>query len=159
MLLTGLFITLSRQQVKRIKTLENELNSLSESQLSVASLQKFIGENQAKITELEKVFPTQDTIVEFLSVTEKLVYELDPEGTVKFGALTPTKMNDELFIPLIFTFKANSAQALEFLRKLERLPYIIQITTVEFKLPLGQFGTGEVVLGGKVYVQDPFNQP
>lgn len=150
------FLLMAQQQVKRIKTLENELQSVSESQLSTAGLQQFILDNQETINELQQVFPAQDTIINFLSLTEAMVHTLDPKGTVKFSALTPTKVNDELYIPLILTFRANPSQTMQFLKQLEQLPYIIQVTTVEFKLPNSQFDQGEVVIGGKIYVQDPF---
>ncbi len=149
-------LLLSSQQVKKIDTLKTELASLQSSQQTNEGLQRYIQENLDPINELVQVFPSETTIIDFVTSMEALIASVDPDGSMNFSTLDPVKQKTELVIPFTLNVSATHAQVLDLLKRIETMPYIIAITTVESRLPQGLSGQGEFTIGGSVYVQDPF---
>lgn len=154
--LSVILLLLSSQQVKKVNTLKTELDNLQSSQQTNQGLQSFVQTNLDQINDLVQVFPSETTIIEFVSSIETLVTAIDPEGEMNFSTLDPVKQKTELVIPFSIRLNATYAQILEMLKTIETLPYIISITTVDSRLPQGINGQGEFTIGGIVYVQDPF---
>lgn len=154
--LSAILLLLASEQVKKIDTLKTELTSLQSSQQTNQGLQSFVQANLEQINDLVQVFPSETTIIDFVSSLESLITEIDPDGEINFSTLDPVKQKTELVIPFDIHMLATNAQILEMLKEIETLPYIISITKVDSRLPQGLAGQGEFTLGGIVYVQDPF---
>jgi Tfp pilus assembly protein PilO len=154
--LSAILLMLANQQVKKITTLKIELDNLQSSQQTNLGLQNFVQANLDQINDLVQVFPSETTIIDFVSRIESLVVAIDPEGEMNFSTLDPVKQKTELLIPFTIQLSATYAQVLELLKQIETLPYIISITKVDSRLPQGLNGQGEFTIGGIVYVQDPF---
>lgn len=154
--LSAILLLMATEQVKKIDTLKTELNSLQSSQQTNQGLQSFVQTNLDEINKLVQVFPSETTIIDFVSSIEGLITEIDPDGEMNFSTLDPVKQKTELVIPFSMQLMATNVQILEMLKNIETLPYIISITKVDSRLPQGLQGQGEFTIGGIVYVQDPF---
>ena len=161
LVVVGIFISLillllAQQQTRKIVSLRQELESLQLSTVTSQGLFQFIASQGAAIDRLLAVFPHEATIIDFLGTVEAVVQQYDPEGSLSFNALNPTKVNNELAIPLAITFNGTAAEAVTLLKELEKLPYIIKITVVDIRTPNGLNQPGEITLGGRLYVREPF---
>lgn len=156
-ILTGFLIMLSNQEVKKINTGRQELSSLQSSSKSIESLQVFAQTNQAEIKKIETLFPAEDDFVYVLQDIEAVVKASDPLGVVKVGAGKPTKIQNQNTIPLTIHLSGSSTSAISFLRQFERLPYILQITNLEFKGSPSLQDTLQIIMTVRLYVADSFN--
>jgi hypothetical protein len=64
--------------------------------------------------------------------------------------------SDKLFLLMTINIKTDFPKLLNFLGRLEQMPYMMHITGIVAKSPGGILGKGEYSLGMKVYVQNPF---
>lgn len=153
----GLTFTTSRQ-LKQIATLNIEAETGAASFTNSQKVSDLIEANPQKLDQLLKVFPSETTIVDFLQTIETLVRETDPEASVKFSALTPVKVDNQLTIPFTIRLKTTPIDTITLLQKIERLPYIIEIISLDAHSPQGVGSVGDVTISAKVYAKDPFNQ-
>ena len=128
-------------------------------ELSKTSQEKLLGlaANEAERVKLIlAVFPDSEGVLEVLQELESLVESIDPEGSVSFASTVPIKVQNELSIPLQLNLTATSFEAIELLRRLERLPYVVNTQTISLSLSAGLTEPAAVVIGVQLYVNDPF---
>ena len=122
----------------------------------IASSQQIYNKYKDDIEVISAVFPTEESIPQFISQLEGEIRQTADEYTFKFSSITPISENTVLFLPLSITMKTDLTRLTLLLEKLENLAYIIHVTSINTKAPEGLNGVSEVNLQLKVYVQNPF---
>lgn len=159
-LLTAIGLVLSTQGLKgQIKLTQQEIDTAGQSQQTTQAINDLISDNPQEIERLTTALPNQSTIIVFIEEVNALVHEYDKAGIVRFTATNPTKINNQLAIPMYMKANMTTVTLVSFLRRIERLPYLIEITSLDVKSPQGVGGPADVSIGANVYVQDPFTQP
>jgi Tfp pilus assembly protein PilO len=150
-------MTLSNQTVKKIMVGKEELANLQTSVQNMASLQDYVKANAADLKQIDTLFPNEDDFVYVLQDIEGVVKATDPEGSVKVGAPKPTKSQNQNTLPLSIKLKTDTNGTITFLRQFERLPYIIQISSLELKSHPESPDQLEISLTVRLHVAEPFS--
>lgn len=151
-----LFIFLTLKEAKTIGLLHKELINLEQNAQIINSSQQIYDKYKGDIEVISAVFPTEQSIPQFISTLESQIRASADEYTFKFNSITPISENTTLYLPLTITMKTDLARLLQFFENLEHLPYMTHITSVFTKSPAGIIGLGETTVALKVYVQNPF---
>jgi Tfp pilus assembly protein PilO len=151
-----LFLVFVQSEGKTVKLLKNQLVSLRQQQTIIASSKDIYAQYQSEVDTISAVFPNEDTIPQFIQTIEDAIRSNSDEYALRFTAVTPLKEDDKLYLPVAISAKTDVARLIQFLTKLEKLPYMTHvtslggITTDTFNSP------SEIQIVFKVYVQNPF---
>lgn len=153
---TFMLQTFASKQKKEVATLNQELSDITIQLTGKQNLNRFLQQNKQTIDTVNSAFPNEDTIIDFIDAVEALITNVGATGSLSFSALVPGVLSDQLQIPFNITMEATPTQLADFLRRFEKFPYLIQISSISIKTPNGVQATTNISLGGRVYVQDPF---
>lgn len=151
-----LFLYLLRGETKTIALTKTELVELEKQQQIITSSQQLYQTYQNEIDIISAVFPNEESITMFIQSIENELRLASDTYTFRFNAQTPIKQADKLFLPLTVTMKTDMTRLDTFFEKLETLPYMTHVTSLNVKTPEGFSNISEVVVGLKIYVQNPF---
>lgn len=154
--LNFVFIGLIGAEANTTKLLKNELGVLEQEERIITSAQQIYSTYQDEIDTISSVFPNEETIPLFIQTLEDTIRANSDEYSLRFTAITPIKDQDKLFLPLSITMRTDLPKLILFLDKIEKLPYMTHVTSIFSKTPDGFTRTGEIQIGVKVYVQNPF---
>jgi hypothetical protein len=152
------FVYLTLNEHKSIMLMRNELNSLNQ-QKSIITAANVINEQyKDEIEVISNVFPNEQTIPRFIQTLEAVIKNSSNSySPIKFNSLTPIAEGDKQFLLMTISMTADLAKLSTFLTSVEALPYMTHITGITVKTPGGFIGSGEILIGMKVYVQNPFS--
>lgn len=145
--------------VKKYQGQIQEYVALVEQRIASKNIYQLAGSKVKELNTVSDTFPDESSIIMVMQKLESLVKKYDNNGTVKFAPQAQIKVNGQLGVSLVFTFKALPTEVISFLRELEKLPHVIEVTKLDLKTPEGVSNPAEVYLGVILYVQDPFTQP
>jgi len=151
-----LFLTLIRGEARTINLLKTQLTSLSQDQQIITSSNDLYNVYKDSIDIISEVFPSEETIPEFIQTLEELLKTYSDGYGIKFNSLSPLREQDNLYIVLTITMKTDFGRLTQFLEDLEHLRYMTHVASLTAKTPSGLAAAGEVTLALKVYVQNPF---
>jgi hypothetical protein len=146
-------------RIKKYITQIQEYQNLVQARIATTNLQAKAGSKIPELTVVSDAFPDESSIIMVIQHLEVLVRQFDPQGYVKFLPQGPQKINNQLGVNLAVRLNITPAELIAFLRQLERLPHIIELTTTEIRTPNGITNQAEISIGMTLYVQDPFTQP
>ena len=127
-LVSIILLILANQKLTDYKSISQEILAIKKSNKDTVSLRNFANEKINDINQLDQFFPNEQNIIEVIQELENLVFEYDENGDVKFSEIRPSKTNNGLAILLSIKLNINSIEVVNFLRKLEKLPYIFSNT-------------------------------
>lgn len=156
-MLVFVLTSVANQQAKKYVSLKQNAIALQQSKEDSEDLHGLANREQEGLQLIDDAFPDETTILGVIQYLETIVQQYDEAGLVRFSGNTPVKTNNELSISLNMKFAATPSDMLEFVRQLERVPYIIEIVSLEMKSPQGISNPGQAVIGVRLYVQDPFS--
>jgi hypothetical protein len=136
--------------------LRNEYAILEQQKRIISASSEISEQYKNEIGVISGVFPTEQSIPLFIQTLEGLIRQASDEYTFKFNSLTPIVEGDKLFLLMTVTMKTDLPKLTAFFSSLEHLQYMTHVTGVIAKTPDGFFKKGEVSIGMKVYVQNPF---
>jgi hypothetical protein len=152
-----LFIFLAKNEVQTINLDNKELKILEQDQRIISASSEITNKYHKEIDAISGVFPDEENIPIFIQTLENLIKNTTDEYSFKFSSLTPVADQDKLFLLLSITMKTDMMHFQSFLENLEKFPYMIHITGISEKTPTGFNEKGEISLGLKLYVQNPFS--
>lgn len=155
--LNVLFIYLVGNNMQMIQLLQKQVVQLKQDQQIIASSQEITDTYKDEIDIISKVFPNEETILTFIQSLEKYIRNSADEYALKINSLTPLPEGDKLYLLLTVVMKTDLTRLLQFLSDLEQIPYMTHVTAISMKNPEGIMKPGEVSIGLKVYVQNPFS--
>lgn len=145
-----------KSQREKIKEAKQQVADLTALQSNQRQFYQFLAAERQDIEKLNAVFPDKSTIINFVAAVENLLDSQGIDGTFKFGALVPTRGNDQAYVPVTITMTTTVPQFLDFLRRFEKMPFIVQPTGLSAQAPEGLADPIQANLTGRLYVQDPF---
>ncbi len=154
--ITALMLYLTHNQVKKHATLVQQRLTTQQSLSGTQSLAGYVRTNLASLQQILNVFPDESNIIEPIQALESLVQTYDPRGTAKFPSVTPVSVNNQLSIPISLKLTLSPYRSVEFLRQLERLPYIFEVTNYDARWSNDASSSAELDIKLVLYVQDPF---
>lgn len=156
LLLNILFLLLISNERKTVMLLKTQLAQLEQDSAILASSEEVSQTYTEEAELLSKVFPNEETILQFLQSLESITRESSDEYSVKFTSFNPLAEQDKLYLVLSVFMRSDRVRFLNYLSLVEQLPYMTQVTNMVTQTPDGLDGKIEVSLIMKVYVQNPF---
>lgn len=151
-----LFLVFTTNVAKTVTLLKKEAATLEQDKQIISSSEQLYDTYRKEIELISAVFPNEETFPTFIRTLEDLIRIFADEYTVKFTSLTPLVEQEKLFLLLSLSMKTDNLRLTQFLVSLEQLPYMTHVTSIQAKTPEGFTGQGEVTLGLKLYVKNPF---
>lgn len=140
-------------ELKRLKSLQLKAASKPSTDLILAE----IGSAKQKSEKLEKAFPDEIKLLEFVQAID----ELKTEGVIThFSFVSNNVVKDRtglMGLPLVIEFAGSGSKVDYALRKVQQLPFLLRAVTVEVK----QKGQEELInlkYGGILYVDKDFGK-
>ncbi|OGG08912.1 hypothetical protein A2154_02925 [Candidatus Gottesmanbacteria bacterium RBG_16_43_7] len=149
-------ILMANNQSQAISVLIGEKKLLENDRLIAEAAVELSEQYENEIDVFNEVFPTEETIPDFIQLLESYIREETTQYSFKFTSLTPIPEQDKLYLLLTLTMSADIGQVLSFLEKLETMPYMTHVLSVIFNSPTGMTAAGDVRIALKLYVQNPF---
>lgn len=150
------FIFFTKNEAKTVELLKKELVSLEQDEKIIRSAREISSTYKDEIEVISSVYPTEETIPFFIQMFEEEIRAQADEYVLKFNSVTPVKEQDRLFLPLTITMKTDLGRLTTFMQKLESINYMTHVTSLFAKTPDNINGIGEITIGLKIYVQNPF---
>jgi hypothetical protein len=157
--IVGALVSVSHNYVLATQTEIQQRLTTNLSASGLQAVQAIVKQHPAAADALKIVFPNIVSFPDFVVVIEALIHTYDKEGGIQFPSKTPVKTAGELTIPARIHFRTSLPEVNTFLKEMEQLPYIIEVTALEIQSPDGQDQPVTCNLGVKLYVQDPFAKP
>lgn len=151
-----LLVVFVATQKNTVALLKTQLIQLEQDYRVLSSSENVVEEYRDETEILSNVFPTEGTMLEFIQTLETLLRNSSEEYSIKFNSLTPVVEQDKLFLLLTLTLKTDLIRLDNFLGALEKAPFMTHVTGIVGKMPDSFNGTGELTVGLKVYVNNPF---
>lgn len=152
-----LFMLFARSEGNTVKLLKEQLVTLEQEEKIVNSANDIYKQYQDEVDMVSAVFPSEETIALFIQTLEETIRSNSDEYTLRFTAVTPVKESDRLYLPVVITAKTDMARLTSFLLKLEKLPYMTRVLSIDGKGDASFTGGSDVQIVLKVYVQNPFS--
>ncbi len=151
-----LFVVFAATQKNTVSLLKTQLTQLEQDYRVLSSSEEVVSQYKDETETLSGVFPTEEKMLEFIQTLEGMMRRSSDEYSIRFNSLTPIPEQDKLYLLLTLTMKTDLKRFDEFLGQLEVSPFITHVTGMVGKMPDSFEGTGEITLGLKVYVNNPF---
>ncbi|MFC1751369.1 type 4a pilus biogenesis protein PilO [Pseudomonadota bacterium] len=118
---------------------------------------QFIQTGDVQIDLLLNALPGNETqLVDFVRTVEAIGFNQTTNLNLKFNASGPTGTDAEKYIPFKITLNSDIPNFVEFLKKFEKLPYIIEIISIESEKSYDSQDIWTFDILANIYVQDPF---
>lgn len=144
-------------QVKTIRLLRIQRTQLEQDLKIINSAEQIYQSYKDDIEVISEVFPNEESVLVFLQTLETLSKKYGTESLVKFSPPTPQPEGDSLYLLFTVNMQTTSEQLPEFLKAIEKLPYMTRLLTLNVSLPDGGRGNVSASMRLKVYVKNPFN--
>lgn len=152
----AVFLVLFSSQVKTVTLLRSEASMLHSANQAVNVSSSVLDEYTKQTAALAQVFPNEETIPTFIQALESRIRDVSSEYSFKFNSLTPIQEQDKLYLLMTINMKTDFQKLERFLGELETLPYMTHVVSIQDKAVQEFAGDGDVRIGLKVYVQNPF---
>lgn len=143
-------------QSKTITLLQEQQQQLTQDQRILSSSEEIYAQYEGQIEKILRVFPDEETVLDFLQTLETLSKTHSTEYTVKFASRSPLPESDKLFLLFTITLKTDKTQLDAFLDALENLPYMTRVLTMNAAFPDPASQAVDAALTLKLYVKNPF---
>lgn len=151
-----LFMSLISNEAKTVSLLKKELTELQEQEKIITTASDLYDTYKEEIEVISTVFPSEETITEFIQTIEEKLRGITSEYTFRFSSPNPLREQDKLYLPLTMTLKTNMAGLTRLLKEIETMQYMTHVTSIISKSPDGFSGVSEITIVMNVYVQNPF---
>lgn len=145
---------LTNGKVKDRLAVQQELNALVKSEQDTQELRLVVTNELETVQKINAFFPNENEVYTVFAQMERLMLDVDKSGVLSFADLQPRKIAGQNTLTLDARMLATREQLVLFLRKLERLPYIVEVVSVDTQ----QFEDNLllVIMEVRLYVADPF---
>lgn len=136
-----------------LRQLQEEISIQEQAFQEAESFNRFVAQNQTILEQLDFALPNESMLVGAVQDIESVIHRFDPTATVKLTAVTPTRVGQELVIPITITIITPLDQLPLLFAQLGELPYVIQIISSDTQ---GVATNATTIIMMRLYVQDPF---
>ena len=153
-LVVGVITMLTNQKLKSYFTKQQEIQTFLRSQENTNELLTYVETNKEIVSQIEKVFPDETNIdIAYQDILD-VSREFDQESELRLKANIPGTYNQKSILPMELITSVNSTGTSQLLRRIERLPYIIEVISVEIANPLSQDSQAKITF--RLYVDHEF---
>jgi hypothetical protein len=151
-----LFILLFQSDLKTYKFTQKEMEMLDQDRRIIAASADISEKYKDEIEVISSVFPSEADFPTFIQTLENNLKNSVEEYQFKFNP-APIAEGDKQFLLMTIIIKTDLPNLILFFTRLEQMPYMTHITSINAKTPAGIAGKSEYSIGIKIYVQNPFN--
>lgn len=137
----------TRQQIETTKAINQDLDDTT----------LYLTNNESRLRDLIQVVPKEPQLVQVLQTLENVSSLHGTSRSIVFTANAPAGMPNQKYLPFEMEFTTDITNLTQFLSRLEKLPYLIEISTIDIQTPYEDKTILVVEIQAKLYVQDPFN--
>lgn len=136
---------------------KHKLVALEQKDQSLAQLEEdftFIGEEMSII---ENALPDKEKLIDFLVQMEVVASSAGIPAQINFGSQTAqVEEGNQKFLGFTLNFQGTYFEMVNLIRKLEKLPQVINIEQIGFQSPGGIENKSSVILNLKCYIDPEF---
>lgn len=152
---SGVLLWLAKGSVDSGLVQTKELSTLVASEQDLQELLAVVDTEGELVQQLASIFPEdQEAIYPVFAMIEQLILDIDSAGVLSFADLEPRQVGGQPALTMDARFLANRVELISLLRRLERLPYVIEIVRVDTQ----QYDEQSllVLMEVRLYVASPF---
>lgn len=153
---TGIF---TASQNNLLHQTMSQINSTRQGNINLQSAMQFINTGDVQIDLILNALPGDETqLVEFVRTVETIGKDSTINLNLSFNAQSPSGTETEKLIPFKISLASDPQNFVEFLTKFEKLPYIIEIITIESERVFDSQSLWNYDILANIYVKDTFKQ-
>lgn len=107
------------------------------------------------VTLIDKALPNQQGVIEFISSINKSESQFE-KLSLNFETDEPKK-DEYKYLPFVLEISGDSVRVTEFLKKLLKAPFVLEITSLEIKQKEGSANQADAVVKANLYVSEVFD--
>ena len=146
---------LNRGKIKQLSAIRQQLAVVEQNTKNVQNTESFLTNQVEQIQLVLDALPNEDTLIDFVQTLETVASQSSRNSSLEFNALAP-KGKDSKYIPFVIKMSTDSPNFIDFLSKLEKLPYLVQVTDIKSTKINQDSDVWDFNISARVYVQDPF---
>mgnify|MGYP001596054407 CR=1 FL=1 len=143
--------------ISQLSEVQKTVSQLTAENLSITQTKSFLVSESFNIAQFTETVPAEEQFIGFVKKVEEISASFTADHELQFSSSVPVKDKKYLYVPFSLKMTISQSQFVPFLRQFERIPYLTEVTNMQIR----QQETSDlvfVVLGAKVYVQNPFTQ-
>lgn len=147
-------VSVNQNQVITLNRTKQDVLAQQQTAIDNENFSKYITDRPHYMQMIQAAVPNEEMLVSFLQDMESAVREHDQEGKVVLIGTSPARSGVDLIIPVTIQLTTPMEQLPDLLTTLNKLPYLMQLTSVESNQAEGG---ARHVIGFKLFVQEPFS--
>ncbi len=148
-----IILNISKDKIKGFQSVTANIISKNKTIEEASSFNTYLNANSIAIDKMNVAIPSESMLVGVIQDIEAVIRQYEPSASIKFAAVTPAKLQDNLIVPLTITANIPLTELPKLYQDLFNLPYILQVISSESRLNEGVAAT---LITLRLYVQDPF---
>ncbi len=154
---TTLLFFVTNARLNSLEINRQQIGSVRASNTDLQETHQFFQTDQGQIDAIINALPNDPRMVDFVKAIETITSENSSSKSIEFSVDNPVGQTGEKYIPFLIKIATNTPNFSELLKKIEKLPYIVEIVNIEATLVDESTNLWDYRLSAKVYIQEPFN--
>lgn len=161
LLLTNFFLLfLSSTEAKQLAVTKEQIITTQTQSSDLEAAIEYLNSESTSTEMIKKALPDEEELqTEFIQTMEFVAQRNASTSSIRFSALAPTGSGPSKYLPFTINLTTDTPNFHEFLKRLEKLPYIIEITSIDQATQTAGSNVWSITLSARVYVRDPFKTP
>lgn len=155
-LTTFVLLILIVNKTKQLTLIQTQLSAKTQDYVAISNASEYLNSNLSEQEIILNALPDESKLIDFVNTIELLSSNYSTKHTLEFSALAPTKIGNNQYIPTMIVISTDPNNFQLFLAGLEKLPYIIEVTSIQSSVISADENIWEYKIASRVYVQNPF---
>lgn len=155
-LTTFVLLILIVNKTKQLTLIQTQLSAKTQDYVAISNASEYLNSNLGEQEIILNALPDESKLIDFVNTIELLSSNYSTKHTLEFSALAPTKIGNNQYIPTMIVISTDPNNFQLFLAGLEKLPYIIEVTSIQSSVISADENIWEYKIASRVYVQNPF---
>jgi len=143
-------------KTKQLAQIKQQIAVKTSDDKNLQSSVDYLAQNQKQLDDIINALPNESRLVEFIDTIESVSSENSNNSTLEFSAIAPASLAQDKYLPFVINLVTDMPNFQQYLTKLEKLPYVIEITSIQAKATDDSSKLWEFTIAARVFVQDPF---
>lgn len=151
-----ILMVLIGSKTKQLAQIKQQIAVKTSDDQNLQSSIDYLNQNQKQLEDIVNTLPNESRLVEFIDTIESVSGENASNSSLEFSAIAPTSLAQDKYLPFVINLVTDLPNFQEYLKKIEKLPYVIEITSIQAKTTDSSGKLWEFTIAARVFVQDPF---
>jgi Tfp pilus assembly protein PilO len=155
-LTSGVLSFLANSKTKQLTQIKQQIATKQQDDVNLQKTVEFIETNEAVIEPIIEALPDENSLVDFISVIEAIADSSSSNSSLEFSALAPATSGQDKYLPFVIELETDTVNFEEFLKKVEKLAYVVEVYSIEASLKDKQSDLWNFSVSARIFVRDPF---